>query len=152
MNNDNICNAHHTHTPSRRPGRKCLDPVKRRLHRTHQAERKARDDRSMAGSSVAFLHALSAGLRSPDKFERIATAQRLMSEYSRAQLGDRLYIRCHRLLHPVHDPIRHKIAPGKPGKLNEMEQREYDLRRCALQILEIIEADTPAPVTAPASI
>lgn len=75
-------------------------------------------------------------LSNPGK--QLGAAQRLLSEYTVAELGRALYMRCRRVVRGGNDPIRSRVVPGgRPGRLREHERVEYR-DRMIMQELKVI--------------
>jgi hypothetical protein len=117
--------------------RQHLDPVKYQQRTRYIEQRKAaaRRDTSTHGCRVMAL--LVRGLN--DRSKARACAQRLLSDYSYAQLGLAVYMRCRRVVNPCVDPIRAKVVKGKPGRLNRIERAEYATRTAVDEMLKLID-------------
>ena len=100
-----------------------VDPVASAQRRRYIEHQKALHRACRRPLTDDTMYLLEHGLGDPSRARHCA--QRLLSEYTYAQLGYALYMRCRRTLTPPKDPIRAKVvARGKPGVMNAQEKAE----------------------------
>jgi hypothetical protein len=103
------------------------DPVGYKFRKDYRQTREETDKRI---SNTVGHHMIRMMLPALDDPRRcVATAQRLLSDYTRYELGDALYMRCRRIIKPDHDVIRSKVVgKGKPGMMDGTARKEYQDR------------------------
>jgi glucose/arabinose dehydrogenase len=106
--------------------RQHLNPIAAAKRKSYLAAQKRRHNATSAQTDNAVMHMLIQGLANPLRTR--ACAQRLLADYTYAQLSMAVYMRARRVLAPEGDHIRAKVARGKPGVLNESERRDYATR------------------------
>jgi glucose/arabinose dehydrogenase len=114
--------------------RQHLNPIAAAKRRSYLATQKRRHNATSAQTDNAVMQMLIQGLCNPLRAR--ACAQRLLADYTYAQLSMAVYMRARRVLAPEGDEIRAKVAKGKPGLLNESERRDYATRLAVESIKE----------------
>lgn len=83
------------------------------------------------------LRMLSAQVARPGGL-RIIAAQQLLSEYTVAELGMALYVRCRRILER-NTSARHRVMGSNPGRPNAKQRREINFLTAVSELSDEME-------------